>query len=283
MAIHCSETAPLVQSCLDGELTDAEERALCDHVSQCGVCRKRMSREERFRDAIREHLAPPSAPDRFHEQLTHALAEEERAEVRARRHAQLSWALPGAATVAAAVALLVFATDRLAPANDQAPLTHEAASRVIGSSPVVVQENHRDMSRSLNDYLRVPIRPPRFSDDNVELYGWRPSHLHGRQAAELVYRVFRSEGRQYTMRLHLLESSNIDLRSQDRREIGGQTIWVDSPLGMSSVTYQDRQGIGYVFISDMPQHDLVDLVLGSDLAQTHDDDSIRGRTASQGQ
>lgn len=280
MAIHCSDIDPLVQSYLDDELTAEETRELREHSSQCEACRARMSREERFRDALREHLAPPSAPEEFRAQVEEALSREDRSLSRARRQAQMSWALPGAATVAAAVALAVFATDRFVPANEDKPLTHAAASKVVGSSPVVVRENHREMSRSLHDYLRVPIRPPQFPGESVDLRGWRPSHLHGRQAAELVYVVEGSGGRYNMMRLHVLDSSNIDLESQDRREAGDKTLWVDDPLGMSSVTYRDRHGIGYVFTSDMPKEDLIDLVTEADL--TAQSEELRGRSAAQG-
>lgn len=282
MAIHCSETGPLVQSYLDGELTEHEERDLCEHVSRCEACRERMSREERFCEALREHLAPPGASEAFRARIEEALGREERALARAHRRAQLSWALPGAATVAAALALAIFATEHFAPANDEAPLTHEAASKVIGSSPVVVQENRREMSRSLHDYLRVPIRPPQFPEDRAELRGWRPSQLHGREAAELVYKVARPGGRTHTMRLHVLDGSNVDLGDQERRDIQGETLWVDNPLGMSSVTYRDGHGIGYVFTSDMPEDALVELVLASDVASPRGD-GLRGRSAAHGQ
>jgi anti-sigma factor RsiW len=280
MAIHCSEIDPLVQSYLDDELTERDGRDLCDHVARCGACRERVGREERFCGAVRAHLAPPSAPDHLREHVREALVREERAIARAHRQAQLSWALPGAATVAAAVALVVFASDRLAPANDSgAPVAHEAATKVIGSSPVMVSGTRHEISQSLHDYIRV--RPPQFTQEGVNLLGWRPSLLRGREAAKLVYEVTHATRQRHTMWLHILEASNLDLQSQDRRDIGDQTIWVDRPLGLSSVTYRDSYGIGYVFISDMPEEALVNLVLGSDVAYRLEE-RIRLRQATGG-
>ena len=182
--------------------------------------------------------------------------------------------------MAAAIALVVFATDRWLPANDSSsPVSHEAASKVIGSSPVVVSGTRSEISQSLSDYVRLPIRPPRFSQEGVTLRGWRPNLLRGREAAELIYEVAPSSSQRHTMWLHILEASNLELESKDRLDIRGETLWLHRPLGLSSVTYRDSHGIGYVFTSDMPEEALVELVLGSDVPHRINE-RLRGRATT---
>jgi hypothetical protein len=166
------------------------------------------------------------------------------------------------ATVAATAALALFfvAEAREVSAPDDSRLAHEAVEQRFHEYSVIEPGTRPELSQAASEYTRIPVRPPRFSTGDVSLRGWQRSRLHGRQAAVFIYQVGRHQ-----VNVHTLDARDLDLRSRDRRVVDGREIWVSQPLGFSTVSYKDQDGIGYVFSSDMASDELVKLVLDSDL------------------
>jgi hypothetical protein len=133
-------------------------------------------------------------------------------------------------------------------------------------TPVAVSSggSRPELWQAAQEYTRLPVRPPRFLQDNVRLRGFEPGWLLGQRAALFVYEIHGPMGR-HRIHVHTLDARDLDLRSRDRREVAGREIWVSRALGLSSVTFKDETGVGYVISSDLELDQLVDLVSRSDL------------------
>lgn len=265
MAICCSDVETLVQTYLDGELAENDAVEFDQHIGECSACRARVAEERRFLAALRARLAAPPAPDVVRRRVLAALDDEDRVRGRARRQRRASWILPGAASLAAAAALLVFALDPWAgqPQAADNPVSAEAVRQHIRRPPIEVQG--AGVTPWIKEHFTPRVDPPRFSAHGIDLVGARLSHLRGRDAAQLFYEVAR-DGRRFEVQVHILDASDLDLHGEDRQVIRGRELWIDERFGHSIVTYKDREGIGYVFTSaDMTRPELVDLVVGSDL------------------
>jgi anti-sigma factor (TIGR02949 family) len=128
MAFACADIDTLVHTYLDGELAAHDLEDLELHIAGCAACKARVDDELQFRAELRQKLAPPRAPDLLRARVSALLDAEDRAASTAQRKRNIAWVLPGAASVAAAAALvLVFAlpdrgqTEQAQPANSNTP------------------------------------------------------------------------------------------------------------------------------------------------------------------
>jgi anti-sigma factor RsiW len=265
MAFHCSDIDTLVQTYLDGELTERDQLDFEEHIAECEECRRKLEEERDFRAELSRQLAAcqPQTPRSLPQRVRAALDVEDRAAAAARRRAGWSWVLPGTATLAAAAALVLFLTAGGAPVAEES-IAEDAVKAHMRRPPVEVQGASR-VSPWIEEHFRADVAVPRFSAANVNLRGARLSHLKGRDAAQLVYEVDRNS-RKHELRVHIVDLGDLDVRARDKQVIGGREVWVENRNGYGIVTYKDREGIGYVFTSpNMDGGDLVDLFMSSDL------------------
>lgn len=262
MAISCEDIETLVHSYLDDELAEHELGEFETHLTGCEACRLTAEAEARFLDGLRRRLAAPSCPDTVRARLDRSLDDEDRSRTLASRRARFGWVLPGAATVAAAAALVLFAAEwRQQP--DVQPVTYDAVRQHIRRPPLEVQA--AGVSPFIEQHFRPRVSLPRFSEPSVRLQGARLSHLRGRDAAQLFYEVRGAGGARHDMQVHIVDAADLELPDGQRRVVGGRVIWVDPQLGYSTVTYRDEEGLAYVFTSDLEAGELVRLVVSSDL------------------
>jgi len=264
MAIYCSDIETLVHTYLDGELADHDLDEFEDHTSECEACHARVEEEIEFRNDLRRRLAPPRAPGELRGRLMAALDKEDAQAARAERSRRFSWVLPGAATLAAAAALLLFVQAQTQSPAAHVPVTYDAVKSHLHQQPIEVQ-GASAVSPWIKQHFEPTVAPPRFSSSDISLRGARLSHLRGRDAAQLFYEIDRNH-RRNAMQVHILDGANLDLGGAVKRHIGGRDLWLDKELGYSVVTYKDpSDGMAYVFTSDMSGKELLDLVVGSDL------------------
>ncbi len=264
MAIHCSDIETLVHTYLDGELADHDLDEFEEHTSECAACRARLEEEIEFRNDLRRRLAPPRPPEELRGRLMAALDREDAVAARAERSRRFSWVLPGAATLAAAAALLLFVQAQTQTPVAHVPVTYDAVKSHLHQQPIEVQ-GASAVSPWIKQHFEPTVEAPRFSSSDISLRGARLSHLRGRDAAQLFYQIDHNH-RRHAMQVHILDGANLDLGGAVKRHIGGRDLWVDNELGYSVVTYKDpSDGMAYVFTSDMSGRELLDLVVGSDL------------------
>ena len=259
MPTQCTDVDKFIPTYLDGELAESELHSFEHHLSECEKCAAEVEGERAFLDRIRTALATPPAPDTFRARLNRTLDAEDEAEHKATLRERSAWILPGAATVAAAAALVVFTLDIAQPAQNQ----NRAEADVTSSAPLSAS---RDIARSAREYLRMPVRAPRFANAEASLRGWQPIRNRNHDAALLVYEVKLGKER-FRLEIQTLDARNLDLRGAERRVVRGTPVWVASAMGMNAVSIRDENGIGYVFTSYMDSDALVNLVVRSDLVE----------------
>lgn len=275
MAILCTDIGTLTDTYLDGELDSREGGDFDAHLVECATCRASVAAERAERSAIRARLAGPAAPALFHARMRAALAKEEAAAQAASRRAKRSLILPAAATFAAAAALFVFVRFGTGAADSpRTGVANEAVRQHMRRAPVEVQG--AAVSPWIKEHFMPQVEPPRFSTSGSELVGARLGHLLDRETAQLFYDVIH-DGARYELQVHILDASNLDLRSPNRHVVNGREIWVDDRLGYAVVSYKDRDGLGYVFTAaGMDQAMLIDLVVNSNLL-LRVNEGLRGR------
>jgi anti-sigma factor RsiW len=278
MPIHCGDLDTLSLAYLDGELGGDERGVVEHHLAVCPPCHARIARDRADLAELRAALRAPRAPEGFRTGIDALLDREDRTAGRP----GWRWALPGAAAVAAAAALALFAFDALRahdpvseparPPLSVAAVQQEAAvSRLRTGAPLVAASSRSEVSRSVGEYLRIPVTAPRFADPSTSLRGWQPTQLGGRVAAKLVYDARAARGGPiHRVDVHVLASRDLGLGGSERVEVDGKVLWVSTTLGIHTVAHR-AGAVGYVFTSDMPRGQLIDLVLTSDLIESVND------------
>jgi hypothetical protein len=277
MPSHCMDIETLLPTYLDGELAPHDQLSFEHHMVDCVSCRDRVRDEASYLERVRQLLTPPAAPAALAGRVRDAIDQQDRRRVAARRRAGWAWALPGGAATAAAAALALFAASEVAPRQTmqaEAPTVRQVVRDRFDDTPLW-GGSPREISLAAEEYLRMPLSPPRFSTVDASLKGWRPRQIDGRLAAMLVYDVSRPGGQRHQITVHVLNARDLDLHGRERRVVSGKELWVASPLGVSTVSYKDRYGIGYVFSSDIDMDDLMSLVVSSDLLYKVNESLIR--------
>jgi anti-sigma factor (TIGR02949 family) len=260
MAIQCVDVETLVQTHLDGELAEEDASELQSHLAACSSCCEAAAEEARFHAELRHTLAPPVAPAGLRARIS---AELERDDSTARkdRRARWSWALPAAATLAAAAALFLFVVENQR-AEVEAPVAYDAVRQHIRRPPIEVQG--AAVTPWVKQHLSPGVEVPRFSDRSTSLRGARLSHLRGRDAVLLYYDAS-VRGRRHAVTATILDAADLDLRTGERHAIGDRDLWVGQDRGYNIVTFKGPDGFGYVFTSEMDSESLLDFVVNSDL------------------
>lgn len=277
MATQCKDIETLLPTYLDGELAPHDRLSFEHHVADCADCRERVRDEASYLERVRSLLAPPAAPAALVERVRAGLDQEDRRTLAARRRVSLAWVLPGGASLAAAAALVLFVVSELRPApvaSGEAPTVRQAVRDRFNDSPVRVG-SPQEVSVEAQQYLRKPVKTPQFRPAGAALRGWQPRELDGRDAVLFLYDVPDSRGALHQVSVHVIDASGLDLRGSERWKIGTTELWVARLGGVSTVTYKDRYGFGYVFSSDMELEELAWLVVGTDIfhrsRDLHDD------------
>ncbi|HEU5060305.1 MAG TPA: anti-sigma factor [Kofleriaceae bacterium] len=267
MATQCKDIETLLPTYLDGELAPHDRLSFEHHTADCADCRERVREEAAALQQVRALLVPPGPPAELIQRVRAGLDEEDRRAMQVRRRAGWAWVLPGGASLAAAAALVMFVVSELRPApvaTAEAPAVRLAVQDRVNDSPVRVG-SPQEVSVAAQQYLRKPVKTPQFRPAGSSLRGWQPRELDGRDAVLLLYDVPDSRGSLHQVTVHLIDASGLELRGSERWTIGRTELWVARLGGVSTVTYKDQYGFGYVFSSDMELEELAWLVVGTDI------------------
>lgn len=251
----CDSIDTLSMTYLDGELAASEERELEQHLLVCETCNAHVEQLTLQMDTLRTALATPSAPAALRAAVHEALD----AAATPRRGWQ-AWLLPGAASLAAAAALLFFAASparqydrgiaadvvrqqaRLAPLEVQGPGTYPWLRQHFASAPA-----------------------PTFASARVELQGARLTSVAGHDAAQLQYVLTTVKGPLELTAFVVEHLSPSELPEGQRVELNGQQLHLATVQDAAVVTYM-QGATAYVFLSRMvTATELAGIVASSDL------------------
>lgn len=262
MPIRCTDIETLVQTYLDDELADGETRELELHFGLCASCRRHAASAARFHSHLRAQLAPPSAPGELGQRIALALDQEDWHLRRAQP--RRSWILPGAATLAAAAAMLLFVVRALpqqAPIAASPQVAEDAVREVISRPPLEVQGA---AVRPWVSQQQPTAQMPEFQGLRSVLRGGRVGQIRDRRAVQIYYDVLHGQ-RRHEVSVHLFDARDIDFASgfpsSRRQEVAGRELWVGELRGHAVVAHRDRDGTGYLFTSpDLSGDHLLDIV-----------------------
>jgi anti-sigma factor RsiW len=257
----------LAEAYVDGELAGSDLAEFERRLSTDEALAAKVQAAHDDRNALRGLLKAPAAPDLLKARILRDLNKEDALTRKRERRNRVAWVAPVLASTAAAAALLLFAFQGLLSSSDvgQGLVAQEAVEqrfRERPAMPIVAQQTRNQISQSIRGYFRTPVRPPRFADASIRLRGWRPVQLIGRAAVELDYRTASGN---HVVTVHMVNASNLDFRGSQSRTVAGTKLWVDHPLGFTTVSYRDERGIGYVFSAEAGEEQLLRLVASSDL------------------
>jgi anti-sigma factor RsiW len=278
MPIRCTDIESLVQTYLDDELAEGETRELELHVGECESCRRQVTRAARFHDRLRQDLAtlaPPSAPEALCQRVALALDQEDWRMRRARM--RTTWVLPGAATVAAAAALLLFVVTQMNPTASQTANPTERPTQPQVTEAAVLEHIRRPplevqgaaVSPWMRQHYSPTVQMPRFEGVRTVLRGGRLGQLRGRQAMQLYYDVLHGQ-RRHEVVVHVFDGRDIDFASgfpEGRpHRLDGKELWVGQLRGYGVVAHRDARGTAYLFTSeDLSGDRLLEIVARADM------------------
>jgi anti-sigma factor RsiW len=233
----CDSIDTLAMTYLDDELADEELRDFELHLIGCAACRGRVDGERDEIAELRRRLAPPPTPDVVRARLVAALDREDSV-TGGRAWAQ--WLLPGAATLAAAAALIMFVTMR-DPAPERPKASQVMAERVRAPQPVV----QGGATRTAGVAYRVAT--------------WDEVVLR-HDITKVLYEVSLSAGRRVSVLASVFSTRDWDLHVGKRVVSNGFELWATTQNGESQVFYEGPTGTGYAFAApELSLRDLVDL------------------------
>ncbi|HEY3447568.1 MAG TPA: zf-HC2 domain-containing protein [Myxococcales bacterium] len=256
-AMDCQDFEPFLFAYVDGEF-DGPERADADtHLAECEACRREVEQQRAFKRRLKEvaseasALSPP-APAALRERIESALAQE-----RAPRRLPLlrpAYLVPAGLAAAATVAVIVWLSGT----------SPEQANAFITASILHHQGDLRldvedDQSQKVRDWLRgrVDFAPSRIPElRNVAMRGARVSQLNGRPAAYVLYGPRAGAP---ARRVSLLVFDAPDLRLPAGRRIADHDVLLANQRGYNVAVWKDRE-IAYSLVSDLDEHDLVELL-----------------------
>ena len=113
----------------------------------------------------------------------------------------------------------------------------------------------------------IPCELPQFRNVDATLRGFQPTQLSGRPAALLNYDI-RIAGRSYRVALFVVNAHKLDLRTRESVTVGNRVLSLlehSDRRERRAIAYRSARDIGYVFVSDMDEDALIDVVANSGL------------------
>lgn len=264
--MSCQEVDKFVHPYVDGEFAAAESVLLESHLVGCQRCRELVAFHSTFKANLRARLKRRvDPPPELARSITTALN-------RADGH-RLRRMMPYTLIAAAAAALLIVFGARMQGAKAGSPIVEETVRAYEKNLPMEVGGTEEQVGEWMSPKVGVSVRPPCFKrvkrtrSGLVELVGGRVSHLRGREAAQLIYRV----GASGRMAVWVFDPSGVELSAPSRRLIGGTEVHTGQVRGYN-VALLSNNGVGYAFASDMAMDDMLHLVRSTLPDQSVDQD-----------
>jgi anti-sigma factor RsiW len=285
MPIQCSDTSSLIQTYLDGELTERDLHDFESHIGGCPECSEALANQRSFHRVVRAELVPPPAPDLLRRRIELALDADDEAADAAARRARWAWVLPGASVAAAAAAMMLFIGDSMMPARPFAggdavdvrefsqrfasagqsirvtpvkpvpAVGPQAAVRMDVAAPLDVQNVAQSVAREIG----IPVDLPSFDGPTVTLRYSQPALMLDRRAWVLMYDVETRAGR-HPMLVYLLDVRGLDVDRQGRRDLDGRDVWMARVDGDPAIMLRTSRGVGYLFTGRMSEEMLIHVV-----------------------
>lgn len=266
-AMSCEAFRPFMDPYVDGEFDERDAAEMEAHLDACEECRAEVEERLRIKEALKDSERP-CCPDALRQQIMCGLKEQRR-EPGDREggreeegEGRSGWAYAAATVPAAAGLALVlwfFPALTVAPASSgQLPVVEQTVEWHRNNLPVEIsspQRNH--VAEWFRGKVDFPVRLPEFGESRVELIGGRLAHVQDRRAAYVAYEV--DGARLSVMMFH---GDGVKVPTNRIRRIAGQDVAVLNNKGFG-VAVMRNHGITYAMTSDLPDRELVDVLVSA--------------------
>ncbi len=261
-SMRCDDVERMVHPYLDGELIENDVVTFDSHVGGCAACRRLLDDELRFKATLRAHLRPaPTAPAELRERVLAGLDQADSAGD-GPTAPLFRRVMPFVAVFAAAASMVVFLSSIVQTRAGRTAIVEDAIRSHEKHLPVEVGGDAEHVTSWMAGKVSVPVRPPQLSRvrrggavENAALVGGRLGHVSGHDAGQLTYRLGPNFVTEY-----VFDASNLTMSAPKRRVVDNHELFVDSERGYSVVFFRDERDMGYVFVSDLDEDQLVGLV-----------------------
>ncbi len=253
--MDCQDLQRFIHPYVDGEFDEEERVELTAHLAICDSCRRVAHFEGRFRERLREQIAPIKAPPALRVRLGQALDATDR-----RQRWLWGWRLlPASAAVAAMAAGIVF----WHRSSSEAALSDFAEATVQSHRQQLPLDVRASKAEPIKRYFagKVPfaVRPPWLRGGarrhrDARLIGARLSNLRQHQTAYLRYKV---NGEPVSV--FMLDPHSMPPTQGRVQRVGNRTISWHDVRGYHVALVRDG-GTGYAVTSDMDPARLVKLI-----------------------
>lgn len=260
MSVSCEQATRWTDAWIDGELDPSAALLIEDHMARCACCRAEadmIRKLKRGLGALREDCAPTALRYRITAALDACDREQEaeRASAQRKKHAR-NFALAGAA-LAGVVMANGYKQRSVGPvaAAGMLPVVEDIADRHARELPVEVTDSDpAAVSRWFRGKLDIPVRPVNFRGSQARLVGARLSNVQSQMAAALYYDV---DGRRMTV--FVFDPTLMPRAVEPAAMAQGRPVYVTTSHGYT-VTFTERQGVGYAIASDLPPQECARIV-----------------------
>jgi len=251
--MKCPENEAFIHAYVDGEIAGEERGRFQEHLLACPSCANAVRAQERFRAAVRGHLAPVAAPEALRQRITQDIA-------RLGGEAEPAWFafwrsefwkgwfrwVPIAAAAAGFAAFFISSRAPVSSVIEQAARTH---SKEIPMD-VVAQDCAR-VASWFSGKVDFPVRPLNLASQG-HCEGGRIINVRDRFGALLRYQM--RNGRRLSMMV--FDGDEEPVSAPRRRRVAGQDVYFGNARGASTAAFRGRDGLWYVVASDLDEDGL---------------------------
>lgn len=253
--MNCHEFHLFSDAYVDGEFGDRERAEVEAHLRQCEACRGQVQSKIQFKEQFKEVLGQAEAPDALRERIVMGLSEVD-GQSQERSPMMRYVVVGGPLAASVALALLFLPSLTVVPASsEQVPVAENTVDWHRGDFPIeVTGPEAKDVSRWFRGKVDFPVRLPTFQANQVELVGGRIANVKERRAAYALYEV---DGTRLSVMI--FHGDDFKVPGDRIRKVGERDVAMLNSQGYEVAVLQD-DGITYTMTSDLPQHELLDLV-----------------------
>lgn len=253
--MECCDLERLLPAYVDGEFAAGESAEVERHLAECRSCSDEVAALLAFRSFLQEKAGEVKlvAPEGLRQRICRDVARQ-RARDQVRRFSIYSAVAAGLVAVAS-LGYVLGEND----ADSPELVLADAVDKHARALPVEVRpttaDNPRDVESWFQGKVDFRVRAPTFrSSQRVRLVGARLANVRDRQAAYLVY-----GGDDPSRRATLLVFPGEIEVSGRKTRVGDRDVVMANERGYNVAVWQQR-GIVYSLVSDLDEHDMLQLV-----------------------
>ncbi|MCA9409291.1 MAG: zf-HC2 domain-containing protein [Candidatus Omnitrophica bacterium] len=252
--MKCNEFLEHLNQYIDKELDQNTMAQMSAHISDCPICQLEYENEKEFDQLLCAHIVKQEAPYILREKVMDQIG-------RKRKSMKILKWFYQPALVCLVLVMIIFQFV-IKPSNAFPVFTESVASHMQflkGAYPLEIRSSDiGEIKQWFAGKLDFAVNIPHINNPNVKLVGARLCHLKDKKVAFLIYTY-----NDYNISVFMIDSDHLVIPRSKRINRLHQTLFVKSDRGYQSVLCLDKRmsGVGCIFVSDLPQDQLMQLII----------------------